>query len=130
MTTDFNQWIAARKEGEASESPELEALESCLDESISLSDAVQRITARSYTWNSSQPARVSWMLLYLARDRADTHECIIEIIKAIFALPPPEDPNEINWREETDCFRFAWCSMQDSETPWDFSCLIQQGLTD
>lgn len=124
---DYKEWIAAENEKDAFERPELEALEAYLNESSSLSEAVQRITARSNTWATSQPARVSWMLLHLARNCPDVHERIIDVIKAIFMTPHPKDNDEIDWEQESGCFSLAWREMHDSESS-SYSCCVTQEI--
>ncbi|GAB1198281.1 hypothetical protein APSETT444_007595 [Aspergillus pseudonomiae] len=88
---------------------ELTTLQSYLEGTLPLQDTVSSLTAPTTPqWHSTQSSRVWAMLLSIAEDYGEAHDCIIALIEALFSRPKPSQPNEQDWPGEKE-FGFPRC---------------------
>ena len=88
---------------------ELTTLQSYLEGTLPLQDTVSSLTAPTTPqWHSTQSSRVWAMLLSIAEDYGEAHDCIIALIEALFSRPKPSQPNEQDWPGEKE-FGFLRC---------------------
>src|ERR1700761_3935131 len=106
MTTDYPLWCHALKSEEWCKGTEVDILESYLTESITTSEAAEKLTA--YTdRRSTAESKVGriWTMLQLCADECfDAHEMLIDLIKALINIPASKETGGVDWRDQETSF--------------------------
>ncbi|KAF3483484.1 uncharacterized protein GIQ15_02808 [Arthroderma uncinatum] len=113
MASTYDEWFVDAKEDSSFHLTDLLAVESYLDGSIGLDDAVQELVEDEDCQDIGQ----TWvMLLVLAKRFPEVHERLVDLVKGIVAIPPPNDeehPDE--WTEEVvKNFGVNWRDVHDA----------------
>ncbi|KAE8332397.1 hypothetical protein BDV39DRAFT_200021 [Aspergillus sergii] len=119
MASQYAEWftrISHDKDLFFLDPTELATLQSYLEGNLPLQDTISSLTAPTAPqWHSTQSSRVWAMLLSIAEEYGEAHDRIIDLIEALFSLPKPSQPNEMDWPGEKEFgFPRCWRDIHDS----------------
>jgi hypothetical protein len=131
MATAFSDWCRQLKSEKWSNNSEIDILESYVSEGITATEAAARLTAygdRSQTANS-KIGRI-WTMLQLCADECpDTHDALIELIRALVAIPPSKDTGSVDWSDQETSFKELWRDSYDCMLAYPFLGQLSELLT-
>lgn len=117
----YDNWFAAIKADQETffylNHDELDILQLYLQGDLDLADAVFQLTAPVQPQRYSDRAGRLWtVVLRLAMDHEDAQEGLVNLIRELFALPPPPDSKHANWaKEKGEGFPRSWRDTHDSK---------------
>jgi hypothetical protein len=131
MSTDIPTWCREIKSEKWCKDFEVDTLESYLVESITSTEAAEKLTAytdRGQTADS-KVGRI-WTLFQLcANECADAQDALVELIKAIIAVPPSKITGGVDWTDQERSFKELWQDSYDCmPSPPRFVILITRLL--